>query len=137
MTLNGERVSGLHSALGQKHEKLSQAVAGQVAALGRMEKVVTGAALSESGDDTAAEWPEPRKPLFSLSIHAEHREDEVKLSGALAKLAEEDPSFSYEPNQETHELLLWGQGEMHLLVSIDRLKNKYHLGVTSGRPQVP
>ena len=137
MTLNGERVSGLHSALGQKHEKLSQAVAGQVAALGRMEKVATGVALSESGNDTAAEWPEPRKPLFSLSVHAEHREDEVKLSGALAKLAEEDPSFSYEPNQETHELLLWGQGEMHLLVSIDRLKNKYHLGVTSGRPQVP
>ena len=137
MTLNGERVSGLHSALGQKHEKLSQAGAGQIAALGRMDKVATGAALSESGDDTAAEWPEPRKPLFSLSVHAEHREDEVKLSGALAKLAEEDPSFSYEPNQETHELLLWGQGEMHLLVSIDRLKNKYHLGVTSGRPQVP
>ncbi len=137
MTLNGERVSGLHSALGQKHEKLSQAGAGQVAALGRMDKVATGVALSESGDDTAAEWPEPRKPLFSLSVHAEHREDEVKLSGALAKLAEEDPSFSYEPNQETHELLLWGQGEMHLLVSIDRLKNKYHLGVTSGRPQVP
>ena len=137
MTLNGERVSGLHSALGQKHEKLSQAVAGQVAALGRMEKVATGVALSESGNDTAAEWPEPRKPLFSLSVHAEHREDEVKLSGALAKLAEEDPSFFYEPNQETHELLLWGQGEMHLLISIDRLKNKYHLGVTSGRPQVP
>jgi elongation factor G len=137
MTLNGERVSGLHSALGQKHEKLSQAVAGQVAALGRMEKVATGVALSESGNGTAAKWPKPRKPLFSLSVHAEHREDEVKLSGALAKLAEEDPSFSYEPNQETHELLLWGQGEMHLLVSIDRLKNKYHLGVTSGRPQVP
>ena len=137
MTLNGERVSGLHSALGHKHDKLSQAGAGQVAALGRMEKVATGAALSESGNDTAADWPEPRKPLFSLSVHAEHREDEVKLTGALAKLAEEDPSFSYEPNRDTHELLLWGQGEMHLLVSIDRLKNKYNLAVTSGRPQVP
>ena len=137
MTLNGERVSGLHSAMGQKHDKLTQAGPGQVAALGRMEKVATGTALSESGDDSAAEWPEPRQPLFSLSVHAEHREDEVKLSGALAKLKEEDPSLSYEPNQDTHELLLWGQGEMHLLVSIDRLKNKYHLGVTSGRPQVP
>ncbi len=137
MTLNGERVSGLHSALGQKHDKLSQVGTGQVAALGRMEKVATGVALSESGNDTAADWPEPRKPLFSLSVHAEHREDEVKLTGALAKLAEEDPSFSYEPNRETHELLLWGQGEMHLLVSIDRLKNKYNLAVTSGRPQVP
>ena len=137
MTLNGERVSGLHSALGHKHDKLSQAGAGQVAALGRMEKVATGAALSESGNDTAADWPEPRKPLFSLSVHAEHREDEVKLTGALAKLAAEDPSFSYEPNRDTHELLLWGQGEMHLLVSIDRLKNKYNLAVISGRPQVP
>jgi len=137
MRLNGERVSGLHRALGQKHDKLSQAGAGQVAALGRMEKVATGAALSESGNDTAADWPQPRKPLFSLSVHAEHREDEVKLTGALAKLAQEDPSFSYEPNRDTHELLLWGQGEMHLLVSIDRLKNKYNLAVISGRPQVP
>ena len=137
MTLNGERVSGLHSALGQKHNKLSKAQAGEVVALGRMDKVETGVSLSESGDIKGPDWPEVRKPLFSLAIHAEHREDEVKLSGALTKLAEEDPSLSYEASQDTHELLLWGQGEMHLLVAIDKLQNKYGLSVTAERPQVP
>ena len=137
MRLNGERVSGLHTALGQKHEKVSQAAAGQVAALGRMDKVITGAALSESGDETAAEWPEPRKPLFSLSVHAEHREDEVKLSGALAKLAEEDPSFSYAPNQATPEPLLSGPGDTPLRASIARLNTTPTLGVPSRPPSGP
>ena len=137
MTLNGERISGLHRVMGQKHDKLDKVGAGEVAAFGRMDEIDTGAALSESGKDAGAEWQEPLKPLFSVAIHSEHRADEVKLSGALAKLAEEDPSLSYEQNRDTGEFLLWGQGEMHLLISIDRLKNKYNLGVTSERPQVP
>jgi len=137
MTLNGERVSGLHRIMGQKHDKLSKAGAGEVVGLGRMEKVETGVTLSETGKLNGSDWPEVRNPLFSLSIHAEHRDDEVKLSGALAKLIDEDPSLSFEISQETGELLLWGQGEMHLLVTIDRLKNKYGLAVISERPQVP
>ncbi len=137
MTLNGERVSGMHSVMGQKHDKTDKAGPGEVVALGRMDGIETGDALSESGNEAGAEWPETRKPLFSLSIHAEHRDDEVKLTGALSKLADEDPSLSYEANPDTNQLLLWGQGEMHLLVSIDRLKNKYGLGVTAERPQVP
>ncbi len=137
MTLNDHRVSGMHRVIGAKHEKIAKVGAGDVAALGRMEKIETGDALSEKGDAKAAPWPEPRKPLFSLAIHAEHRADEVKLSGALAKMVDEDPSLSYEPNQDTGELLLWGQGEMHLLIALDRLKNKYHLAAKSSRPQVP
>ncbi|MEE8352221.1 MAG: elongation factor G [Rhodospirillales bacterium] len=137
MTLNGERVSGLHRIMGQKHDKISKADAGEVVGLGRMEKVETGVTLSETGKLNGSDWPGARKPLFALAIHTEHRDDEVKLSGALAKLIDEDPSLSYEISQETSELLLWGQGEMHLLVTIDRLKNKYGLGVISERPQVP
>ncbi len=137
MTLNDHRVSGLHHVLGAKTEKLDKAVAGDVVALGRMDGIDTGDALSETGKDQGAPWPEPRKPLFSLSIHSEHRADEVKLSGALSKLVDEDPSLSYQPNPDTGELLLWGQGEMHLLIALDRLKNKYHLAVKSSRPQVP
>ncbi len=137
MTLNGERVSGLYRVMGQKHDKLDKVGAGEVAALGRMDEIDTGTALSELGKDAGAEWPEPLKPLFSIAIHSEHRADDVKLSGALTKLAEEDPSLSYEQSKDTNELLLWGQGEMHLLISIDRLKNKYNLEVTSERPQVP
>lgn len=137
MTLNDHRISGLHRMLGAKTEKLAKAGAGEVAALGRMDGVHTGDALSESGKEKGAAWPQPREPLFSLAIHAEHRADEVKLSGALTKLVDEDPSLSYEPNQDTGELLLWGQGEMHLLIALDRLKSKYHLAAKSSRPQVP
>ena len=137
MTLNGQRVSGVHRLIGHKTEKQAKAVAGEAVALGRMDAVKTGDALSESGKDKAAQWPPFRKPLFSLSIHAEHRADEVKLSGALAKLVDEDHSLSFESSKDTNELLLWGQGEMHLLIALDRLKNKYNLTVTSARPQVP
>ncbi len=139
MTLNGERVGGLHRVVGQKHDKLTKAVPGDIVALGRMDAVATGDTLTESGNgkDSGADWPEIRKPLFSLAIQAEHRDDEVKLPGALAKLADEDPSLSYGQDTNTGEFLLWGQGEMHLLVTIDRLKEKYSLSVNSQRPQVP
>jgi len=137
MTLNGERVSGLRRALGQKHDKLGKAGTGDIVALGRMDGVETGTTLSENGSADRIPWPGALKPLFALSIHAEHRDDEVKLSGALAKLADQDPSISYGPDLDTHEFLLWGQGEMHLLVTIDRLKDRFGLNVTSDRPQIP
>ena len=139
MTLNGQRVGGLHRVVGQKHDKLSKAGTGDIVALGRMDAIATGDTLTETGNgkDAGADWPEARKPLFALAIHAEHRDDEVKLPGALAKLADEDPSLSYGQETDTGEFLLWGQGEMHLLVTIDRLKEKYSLSVHSQRPQVP
>ena len=137
MTLNDERVSGMHRVLGQKHEKISKAAAGEVVALGRMESVQTGATLSENANGADIEWPDALKPLFALSIHAEHRDDEVKLSGALAKLADQDPSISFGPDPDTGEFLLWGQGEMHLLVTIDRLMDRYGLNILSDRPRIP
>ena len=137
MTVNGSRISGLFTLFGQKQDKLAKAGLGAVVALGRMDAVATGDALSPSGNAKGSDWPQPLPPLFSLAIHAENRADEVKLTGALAKLAEEDSSLSFQQNQDTNELLLWGQGEMHLQVALDRLKNRYNMLVTSDRPQVP
>ena len=135
-TLNNTRVSGLFNMLGEKQSKRSEVSAGDTVALGRMEAIATGTLLSESGKVVAEHWPEPLKPVFSLAIHAAERADEVKLSGALSKVVEEDPSLSYGHNSDTGELLMWGQGEMHLLIAIDRLKNHYNLLVASHRPQV-
>ncbi|MDA1090034.1 MAG: elongation factor G [Proteobacteria bacterium] len=137
MTLNEERVSGMHRVLGKKHDKLSKAGAGDIVALGRMDGVKTGATLSENGTAADIRWPDPLKPLFALAIHTEHREDEVKLSVALAKLADQDPSISYGPDPDTGEFLLWGQGEMHLLITIERLKDRFDLNIISDRPQIP
>ena len=136
MTLNGSRISGMHRVFGQKHEKVTKAVPGEVVALGRMEDIATGTVLSESGS-LSVDWPTPLKPLFALSIHAEHRADDVKLSGVLNKLAEEDPSLSWQHHPDTGEMLLWGQGEIHLLIAIDKLKSRFSLDVKSERPRVP
>lgn len=136
-TLGGHRVGGLFRTIGQKTEKLVKAQAGDVVALGRLESVATGTLLTAAEARPAPGWPEPQKPLFSLAIHAERREDDVKISGALTKLVEEDPSLSFGPNPDTGEFLLWGQGEIHLLIALDRLKQRFNLAVKGKRPQVP
>jgi len=137
-TLNGSRVSGIVSLQGHETTKLAKAQAGEVVAFGRMDEVQTGEVLTPSGERPASvpEWPAPVAPLYAFSITAEKREDEVKLSGAIAKLIEEDPSLKLEQSRDTNELLLWGQGEIHLAVSLDRLNSKYHLSVARRKPQV-
>lgn len=137
MTLGGERLSGISRMVGQKTEKVPSAGPGEVVAFGRMDSVATGALLSPSGKATGGPWPEPLKPLFSVAIRARQRSDEVKLTGALARLTDEDPSLSFGHDPDTGEFLLWGQGEMHLLIAVDRLRNRYNMEVESNRPQVP
>jgi elongation factor G len=137
MAMSQGRVSGMSRALGQKMDKVAKAGPGEVVALGRMEDVQTGDLVSASGEAKGMDWPAPLAPLFSMAVHAVNRGDEVKMSGALSKIMEEDPSISQEHNAGTGELLLWGQGEMHLMITLDKLKGKFHIEVESERPQVP
>jgi elongation factor G len=137
MTLNGERVSGINRVFGQKLEKQPRAELGEVVAIGRLEGAHTGSILTASGKTVGDDWPEPLKPMFNLAVHVRERSDEVKLSGALARLADEDPSLSFGHDQDTGEFLLWGQGEMQILIALDRLRNRFNIQVTGQRPQVP
>jgi elongation factor G len=136
--MNGERVSGLFTLFGQKTEKAGTAGPGDVVGLGRMDSVQTGDLLSPGGEAGRTEdWPEPLPPLFALALRTENRQDDVKLSTALTRLSEEDPSISVEHNAETGELVLWGQGEMHLRIALERLENRFGLRVLSERARVP
>jgi len=138
MNFGEHRVSGLYRLLGHEQEKLSQAEAGAVVALGRMENVSTGQVLTPDGAvEGAMTWPETLKPVYSVAIHPERREDEVKLSTAIAKMIDEDPSLSVEHQADTREMLLWGQGDIHLQVAADKLKNRYNVTVRTSRPTVP
>ncbi|MDP7668095.1 MAG: elongation factor G [Rhodospirillales bacterium] len=137
MTLDSGRVGGLVAFAGGKHDKVASAGAGEVIALGRMDAVATGAALTPDVGDQAVQMPETLTPLYSLAIHATERADEVKLTGALAKLVEEDPSLRFEPSADTRELLIWGQGDTHLQLALERLRNRYNLVATAERAQVP
>ncbi len=136
-SLNGHRIAGMFKLMGQTTQKIGEASAGEVVALGRMDGIVTGNVLT--ADKTAPELPpaESLPLVYSLAVHAANRNDEVKLSGALGKLREEDPGISVEQNQELQQLVLWGQGDIHLKVAIDRLKSKYGLEVTTDKPKIP
>ncbi len=141
MTLSGPgaggRVGGLFRMRGHEMQKQTAAVPGDVIALGRLDEVRTGQTLTASGKSAGTvEWPGALAPLFSLAIVPENRQDEVKLSAALQKLTDEDPSLSVEHNADTHEMMIWGQGEIHLQIALDRLKHNYTMPVKSHRPTV-
>ena len=135
-TLNGHRVSGVFRMSGSHQDKAGAVEPGDVVALGRMEEVRTGDVLTDGGDGENRA-PENPMPVYAFAITAENRSDEVKLSESIAKLIEEDPSLQVEHNHDTNEMVLWGQGEMHLQISLARLNSKYNLAINSRRPQVP
>ena len=137
VTLNGERPSGMFKLVGQKQEKISKAVTGDVVAFARMDPIKTGNALSPSGNVTTEGWPEPLTPLYSLAVRAEQRADEVKLPGALAKVVEEDPSLAFAANPDTGEMVVSGQGDQHLQIVMDRIKNRFGISASAQRPQIP
>ncbi|HEV2263856.1 MAG TPA: elongation factor G [Stellaceae bacterium] len=137
MTLGGIRVGGVLRLQGAAAEKLSGgAGTGEIAALARLEGVVTGTVLATG---TAPKLPRLTlpSPVFGLAITAEKRSDDVKLTGAIQKLIEEDPTLSLEPNPELQELVLCGQGDIHLQIALDRLRHKFNLAAQARRPQIP
>jgi len=138
MTLGGERVSGIFQLFGREQTKVPQAVAGDLVALGRLEKAATGDRLTEKADlGPPADWPAAAPPVHGLALRAENRNDEVKLSAALQKLREEDPSLTLDQSPETGELVLWGQGDVHLKLAMDRLRSRFNVAVKGQPPQVP
>ena len=138
MTLGGERVSGVFRMMGHEQQKLPSAEVGEVVALGRLDKAATGDLLSDKGNLGKPElWPEVPPPVFGLALHAQNRNDEVKLTAAIQKLVEEDPALKLEQSTDTGELVLWGQGDIHLQIAMDRLRNKFNVAVKGHPPQVP
>jgi elongation factor G len=132
------RVSGLQQLMGHTLNKITKAGVGDVVGLGRLEDVRTGDVLTDSGAAQGVlPWPEPLQAVYSMAINAERREDEVKLSTGIARLIEEDPSIIAEHNEDTHQLVLWGQGDIHLRVAAEKLKERYNVAVATERPQVP
>ncbi len=136
--LNGAKVSGIYQVTGAKLDKAGQAKAGDVVAFGRMDPILTGDVLTAEGGlpDEGLSWPEVPQPVYARALQVAERNDEVKLSGALTKLAEEDPSLLVKHDQELGELTLWGQGDTHLRVVADRLRNRFKLDVELSEPSV-
>ncbi len=131
------KISGLFSLFGEKTNKVSSAKKGEIVAIGKVDEIVTGDMVVGNKLKKYDDWVKPLDGLFSFAITAAKKGDEVKLSTGLHKLIEEDVSLTIEHNKDTNEMLLWGQGEIHLQVAVSKLASKFHAEVNTKRPEIP
>jgi elongation factor G len=131
------RVSGVFKLMGQNTEKRGAAAAGETVALGKLDHAKTGDTLSvgKQAHATIAQVT-PYPPVLAIAIAAKERKDDVKLGQALNKLVDEDPSLTVVHNPETHEIVVWGQGEMHLRVATERLADRFGVAIERRKPIV-
>jgi elongation factor G len=131
------RVAGVFKLVGQTTEKRGPAALGETVAFAKLDKAKTGETLTAGKQaHPAVAKIEPYSPVLAIAISAKERKDDVKLGQALHKLAEEDPSIIIVHNAETHEVVLWGQGEMHLRVATERLSDRYGVAIERRQPSV-
>lgn len=132
-----DRASGVFRLFGPGVEKVAQAQVGDTVALGKLDHAVTGDMVTTARASAAAlPAATPPQPVLALALAARDRKDDVKLGLTLAKLVDEDPSLRVAHIAETGELVLSGQGEMHLRVAIAKLANRYGVAVTQGKPAI-
>ncbi len=122
--LGGTRLGGIYRYVNGDLTKIPEAKQGDIVAFGRLDGVPTGATVSPGGQPESLPFPQPTPPVYAMAIATTDRKDDVKLSGALQKLAEEDPSLFITQEGET---VLHGQGEMHLQTTVDHLAKDYAL----------
>ncbi|AZO66824.1 MULTISPECIES: elongation factor G [unclassified Mesorhizobium] len=132
------KVSGIYRMLGKDQSKLTSAKAGDTVALGKLDDVTTGQTLSSAkGGIKPLVTLAPPQPVFAFALRPKERKDEVKMSAAIQRLAEEDPSLSLRHNQDSAETVLSGHGEMHLRVVRERLEGKNQIPIEGHPPAVP
>ncbi len=131
------RVAGIFALRGEETIKCAGAKAGDTVALGRLDSIHSGETIGVGKSVvTQIETPKPPQSVLAVGLGLKDRKDEVKLSSAAAKLVDEDPSLTLEHNADMHQILLHGQGEMHLRVALERLLRKYGIEVLREKRRV-
>jgi elongation factor G len=134
-----EKIGGVFSLLGSAVTKQSRAEAGEAVAFGRLERAATGDAVSgDARSPFTAVLPKasPPRPVYGLALAAKDRNNEMRLTAAVGKLVDEDPSLVFVHDQELSEMRLLGQGEMHIRVALERLAARYGVTVSTHEPTI-
>ncbi|MEO7804081.1 MAG: elongation factor G [Actinomycetota bacterium] len=132
-----ERIAHIFTLRGKSQENLSEAVAGDIAAVAKLGHTHSGETLTDRSDPIVYKPLDPPERNLAKAIVAKTTGDEDKLMTGLGKLQEEDPSLQLERNPETHQTLLWGTGETHLEVALDRLHRKFGVEVQEIPLRIP
>lgn len=132
-----ERVGHIFKMAGKEQQDVDSAVAGEIVALPKLKHTATGDTLCDLQKPVAYEPLVPLKPIISFAIESEKKGDEDKVYSGLQRLMEEDPTLRIVRDEETHEMILSGMGQVHLEVAVERLRRKYGAAVTLKEPKVP
>ncbi len=133
-----ERISGVFQVTGTDVKKRGPGLEGDTVAFGRLESLLTGTTLTaEKNGAISIQAAMPPKPVYGLAIAVSERKDEIKLTAALAKLIDEDPSLSLIQDREANQMVLWGQGEMHLRVALERLQRRFGIKAQTSKRDIP
>jgi elongation factor G len=134
----GEKLGGVFRLVGKKREPLTEpAGPGEIVAFSKVEKLPIWSVFAEPGKDRPTlRTPVTNTPMVHLAVFPKSRADEQKIGETLGKLASEDPTFRIEHNQDTHELVVVGMSDLHLLVMFDRLKRRFGVEVETKLPRI-
>lgn len=131
-----ERVGRLLLMHANKREEISQAEAGEIVAIVGLKETSTGDTLAEENRQILLESITFPEPVISLAIEPKTRADQEKLSYALRRLAEEDPTFRIKADRETGQTIISGMGELHLEILTERMKREFNVAANTGKPHV-
>jgi elongation factor G len=131
-----ERISRIVRLHANSREDVDEVYAGDIAAAVGLKVTTTGNTLCDVNNPVLLESIIFPEPVISLAIEPKTKVDQEKMGFALQKLAEEDPTFRIRSNEETGQLIIWGMGELHLDIIVDRMKREFKVEANVGKPQV-
>lgn len=132
------RIGHLLHVRGKEHEETDEVIAGDIVAIAKIEELVLGDVLhsdADANDIHIEPLPVPR-PMYGQGIIPKSRSDDAKLSGAIAKLMDEDPAFVVDRVAATHQTVARGLGELHLRVILEKMKNRFGVEVDTEPPRI-
>ncbi|MER7212738.1 elongation factor G [Streptosporangium sp. NPDC020072] len=131
-----ERIGKIYQMHANKREERSSAHAGQIVAVMGLKDTTTGDTLADPAKPVVLESMNFPAPVINVAIEPKTKGDQEKLGTAIQRLAEEDPSFQVRRDEETGQTVIWGMGELHLEILVDRMRREFKVEANVGRPQV-
>ncbi len=132
-----ERLGSLQVMQGKTPAPISEARAGDIVAVAKLKATQSGHTLADSAKPALLPQLKYPEPAISFAVEPKSRGDEEKISNALARLREEDPMFTFQRDPQTKELLVSGSGQLHVEVTVERMKSRYGVEVLLKQPKIP
>jgi elongation factor G len=132
-----EKLSKIATMIGKETELLDSAPAGDIVAVAKLTDTATGDTLTPRHKPVTLPPVDQPEPVLATAVTAKTQADEDKLANSLRRILAEDPALLLARNSETKQTLLWGMGETHLTITLERLERKFGVAVETEKPKVP